>query len=115
MIKRILNILLMSVTCCILTQAQSTDCPVDKVCISREAAITAVTNAEKVTALEAESKVKDKSLVDMLAEMNKLRVEFAHVSGQATELRQSQVADRAVTELLIKTCKKPNKYGLINF
>jgi hypothetical protein len=95
--------------------AYAQECPPDKVCISREAAITAVTNAEKVVALETEGKAKDKALIDMLAEMNKLRVEFAHVSGQATELRQSQVADRAVTELLIKTCKKPNKYGLINF
>jgi hypothetical protein len=95
--------------------AYAQECPPDKVCISREAAITAVTNAEKVVALETEGKAKDKALVDMLAELNKMRESFAYTSGQLTKSNQNEVADRAEKELLIKTCKKPNKYGLVNF
>jgi hypothetical protein len=86
--------------------AYAQECPPDKVCISREAAITAVTNAEKVVALETEGKAKDKALTDMLAELNKMRVEFAEKVGELTATKQNDVANRAIIELLLKNSRK---------
>lgn len=96
-------------------QAQSaTECPPDKVCISREAALKALADADRVKALEAEMKVKDAAIDSFKDELNKMRIEFARVSGEATGLRTQAARDAAVIELLLKYAR-PKKFGLLVF
>lgn len=92
-----------------------TDCPHPSGCvtISREAALKALADSERVKALEAEIKVKDDAIDSFREELNKIRVEFARVSGEATGLRTNAVRDAAIIELLLKY-SRPKKIGLIN-
>ncbi len=94
--------------------AQTVDCPPDKVCISRDAALKAVADADTVKAQAIEIAAKDKAFADLLAELNKMRVEFAEKSGENTALKQNAVQDRAIIDILIKNAR-PKKIGLINF
>lgn len=90
------------------------NCPESFVCITREAAMKALADSDRVKALESEVKVKDTAVEDMRAELNRMRVEFARVSGEATALRTNAVRDAALIELLMKYAR-PKKFGLINF
>lgn len=93
--------------------AQS-DCPPDRVCISREAAQKALADADRVKALDAELKVKDTAIEGLKILLGDMRVEFARCSGEATILKQRAVSDAAMIELLSKLVR-PKKIGLINF
>jgi len=93
--------------------AMGPSCPVDKVCISREAALKAVADADKVKALEAEIAVKDQAFADQKDLLNKMRIEFAEKAGENTALKQNAVSDRAIIEILLKSVR-PKKIGLIN-
>lgn len=81
-------------------------CPENLVCLSREAAIVAVENAEKVKALEAEGKAKDIALKDKDDVINKLKVEYAEAKGEISALKQNAVSDRAIIDILIKGQRK---------
>lgn len=81
-------------------------CPENLVCISRESAIIAVENAEKVKALEAEGKAKDIALKDKDDVINKLKVEYAEAKGEISALKQNAVSDRAIIDILIKGQRK---------
>ncbi|HEX3100637.1 MAG TPA: hypothetical protein VHQ01_02535 [Pyrinomonadaceae bacterium] len=94
--------------------AQTADCPPDKVCITRDAALKALADADKVTAYEAEIKVKDQAIADLRDLLNKMRIEFAEKSGENTALKQQAVRADAIIDLLLKNVK-PKKIGLINF
>lgn len=83
-----------------------TPCPADKVCISRQAALKAVADADKVIALETESKAKDQAIADIRDALNKMRIEFAEKAGENTALRQNDVSNRAIIDLLLKNTKK---------
>lgn len=102
------------VVICVVSGMAQTDCPADKVCISREAAQKALENADRVVALEAEIKVKDKAIEDLKTLLADMRVEFARCSGETTILKQRAVSDAAMIELLSKLVR-PKKIGLINF
>lgn len=82
------------------------ECPPNLVCISRESAIAAVENAEKVKALEAEGKVKDQALKDKDEVINKLKVEYAEAKGEISALKQAEVSTRAIIDILIKGQRK---------
>ena len=88
------------------TNAQSVDCPVDKVCISREAAQQALEDSDRRKALEAEVKVKDQAIADFRDALNKMRIEFAEKAGENTALKQNAVSDRAIIDILLKNVKK---------
>jgi hypothetical protein len=92
-----------------------TDCPHTSGCIviSRDAALKALADADRVKALETEVKVKDEAIASFRDELNKMRVEFARVSGEATALKTNAVRDAAIIELLLKYAR-PKKFGLIN-
>lgn len=86
--------------------AAQTDCPPNFVCLSREAALKALADADRVKALEAEIKVKDTAFDALRDELNKIRIEFARVSGEATGLRTAAARDTAIIELLLKQTRK---------
>lgn len=98
----------------IAASAQAAECPANLVCISREAALKALADADEVKALRAEVKVKDQGFEDLRKELNRIRIEFAEKSGENTALKQNAVSDRAIIDLLLKNVK-PRKIGLINF
>jgi hypothetical protein len=97
------------------THAQTADCPPNLVCITRDAALKAIADGDKVVAQAAEIKVKDQAIDDLKAELNKMRVEFAEKSGEATALKENDVANRAIIQLLVQNTKARNRIGLINF
>jgi hypothetical protein len=81
-------------------------CPADKVCISREAALKALADADQVKA-DAVAIVGYKQAIDDLKELlNKMRIEFAETSGELTAVKQNAVSDRAIIDLLLKSTKK---------
>ena len=89
--------------------AYAQECPADKVCVSREVALKAIADADKVTALEAEGKAKDQAISDLKDLLNKSKVEFASVSGENTALRQNDVSNRAIITVLLQSTKKQCK------
>ena len=76
------------------------------VSITREAAIKAVENAERVTALEKENDILKQAFADIKDQINKVMVDLARVSGENTILKQTAVKDAAMIELLVKSVKK---------
>jgi hypothetical protein len=95
-------------------QAATATCPDGMVCITREAAQKALEAGDRAKALEAEIKVKDQAISDLKDELSKVRVSFAEASGENTILKQQQVRDSAMIELLSKMVR-PKKFGVINF
>lgn len=93
---------------------QPEPCPQNFVCISREAALKAIADADRVKALETEIKVKDKAIEDLKQLLADMRVNYAECKGEATILKQRAVSDAAMIELLSKLVR-PKKIGLINF
>lgn len=81
-------------------------CPPDKVCITREAAIKALADADKVIALEAEGKAKDEAIGGLRKELNDMRIEYASVKGENSALKQNDVSNRQIIEYLVKNVKK---------
>ena len=90
-----------------------TPCPADKVCVSREAAIRAVTDAKTVDAQKVEIDALNKAIADYKQQLADMRVQFAEASGENTILKQQQVADRALMTVLVQNTKK-KRFGLIN-
>lgn len=97
----------------VVSYSQTTECPANLVCISREVALKALADADKLKAIEAESLVKDKAIADYKDLLNDAKVKIAELSGENTELRQNRVSDRAIIEALLKN-SRPKKIGLIN-
>lgn len=92
-----------------------TDCPHPSGCvtISREAALKALADADRVKALEAELKVKDAAIEGLKTLLADMRVQYAECKGESTILKQRAVSDAAMIELLSKMVR-PKKIGLIN-
>lgn len=93
--------------------AQS-QCPENMVCITRDAALKALADADRVKALESEIAAKDKAYADLKDVLAEMKTEFARCSGESTILKQRAVSDAAMIELLSKMVR-PKKIGLINF
>ena len=91
-----------------------TTCPENLVCITREAAIKALVDSDRVIALQAELVARDAAESKLKDALNDIRVEFARVSGEATILKQRAISDAAMIELLAKLVR-PKKFGIINF
>lgn len=104
--KQWLSIAILVFASALIVNAQQTDCPADKVCISREAAKQALEDSDLVKAQKAEIAVLNQAIDDFRKELNSMRIEFARVSGEATALRQNAVSDRAIIDLLLKNSKK---------
>lgn len=88
-------------------------CPPEFVCISREAALKALDDAEKVKQYAIEKQAYEKAVADLKESLAALRAEFARVSGENTVLKQRAVSDAALIELLVKSAR-PKRIGLIN-
>ena len=82
------------------------ECPQNLVCISREAAIQAVENADKVKALEAEGKAKDQAIADQKEVITKIKIEYAEKVGEVTALKQNAVENRAIISLLLQQTRR---------
>lgn len=105
----ILSILFFSCAVAVFSQ----DVPCSGVCVSREAAIKALNDSDRVKALEAEIKVKDASYATLRDALNDMRVEFARASGELTGLKTQAVRDAALIEMLSKMVR-PKRIGFIN-
>ena len=89
------------------------ECPANMVCISREAAVKALADAETVKAQAVQIAALNKAVDDYKNLLQTSKVEFAAVSGENTALRQEQVRANAIMDILIKN-SRPKKIGLIN-
>ena len=97
------------------TGRSQTQCPPDKVCLSREAALKAIEDSDARKALESENKTLKETVIPQLKdELNSLRVEVVRFSTEASVLKQQQVRDNAMIEMLSKMVR-PKKFGIINF
>ncbi len=83
------------------------------VTVSRDVALKALADSDRVKALETELKVKDEAISGFRDELNRMRIEFARTSGEATALKTNAVRDAEIIQILLQNVKK-RKYGLIN-
>lgn len=86
--------------------SSSSDCPPDKVCISRAAAEKAVETAKELDATKLRLIAETSALEAMRQELNDMRAKFAAASGEITALKQNAVQDRAIIAELLKSAKK---------
>ena len=96
------------------SQSECSTAPEKCVLITREAAVRALQDSDKVKALEKENLTLTEALNAIKVELNKIRVEYAEKVGENTALKQNAISDRAIIEILLKSAK-PKKFGLINF
>lgn len=96
------------------SQSECSTTPEKCVLITREAAVRALQDSDRVKALEKENLTLTEALNAMKVELNKIRVEYAEKVGENTALKQNAINDRAIIEILLKSAK-PKKFGLINF
>lgn len=90
----------------VLTSYAQQECPADKVCISPAAARKAITDDATVKAQAVQIDALKQAVQDEKGVSNDLKIKFAEVSGRNDELRQAQVSDRAIIEILLKNSKK---------
>lgn len=93
--------------------AYSQDCPPDKVCISREAAIKALQTDDELKAVKVELKAKDEAIEALKTEINNLRVELAKEVGEKTGREQMIGRLTALVDILVKQVR-PKKNAFIN-
>jgi len=96
------------------SQSECSTAPEKCVLITREAAVRALQDSDRVKALEKENLTLTEALNAMKVELNKIRVEYAEKVGENTALKQNAISDRSIIEILLKSAK-PKKFGLINF
>jgi len=93
-------------------KAQQT-CPPEYVCLTPTAARAALEVGDKAKALEAENKAQAKAIDDLKQLLNDMKVNYATAAAEASILKQQQVRDSAMIELLTKMVR-PKRIGLIN-
>lgn len=86
--------------------AQTADCPPDKVCLSRAAAEKAVETVKELDATKVQLAAEKQAVEDLRKELNEMRVKFAEVSGELSGIKQNAVQDRAIIEMLLKSVKR---------
>jgi len=96
------------------SQSECSTSPEKCVLITREAAVRALQDSDRVKALEKENLTLTEALNAIKVELNKIRVEYAEKVGENTALKQNAISDRSIIEILLKSAK-PKKFGLINF
>lgn len=91
-----------------------TQCPTGLVCISPEAARTALQQADTVVAQQKELAAKDQAIADFQKELNAMRIELAKAIGEKTGSEQMVVRLTAIIDFMLKN-GRTKKYGIINF
>jgi len=94
--RKLILCLIIALCACVATRAQSSPCPQGLVCITPEAARTALENSDK----------KEVS--------SSLKIELAKLMGEKTQLEASAVRYTAIIDALLKAFKKSHKFGIIN-
>lgn len=111
--KRLLFLLLLIFLASVGAYSQ-TPCPEDKVCISREAAIKALQDADEVIALRSEVKVLKDAVNAHKDIETTLKIELGKITGELTGSQQMNIRQTAIIDVLLKNIR-PKKFGLINF
>jgi ribosome maturation protein Sdo1 len=112
--KKWLSILILIFASALIANAQQTDCPPSKVCISLEQARQALIDSETVKAQATELAAKDQAIADLKAELANLRIELAKSTGEKTGAEQMVVRLTAIVDLLLKSTRKKS-IGLVAF
>jgi hypothetical protein len=113
-VRRILILLTFTLFLSVGAYSQTSECPSDKVCLSREAAIKALQDADEVVALRQQVQaLKDAVQAHKDIETN-LKIELGKAMGELTGSQQMNVRQTAIIDVLLKNVR-PKKFGLINF
>lgn len=100
------------ITVCLLFAYNAASQTDDKpICISRSAAETCATNAEKVKALEAHILTLEQALKDERKINTDLRVEVARYSGRIESCEKNDASNRAIITAMIPMLR-PKKVGI---
>ena len=91
-----------------------TDCPADRVCLTRDQAAKYLTMEDTVKAQEAEILALKKAVLDQKEVTVDVKIELARTVGELTAVKQAIVRCDADKEMLIKF-GRVRKFGLINF
>lgn len=94
--------------------AQVSECPTDKVCISKDAAVKMLQDADALIAVKLENTVLKTAIADQKDVITNLKIELAKMSGELTGSQQMNVRQTAIIDVLLKNVR-PKKIGLINF
>lgn len=89
------------------------ECPADKVCISRAAAIQALQDSDTVKAQADELKAKDQAIEDLKKIIVGLKIDLAKMTGDKTGAEQMVVRLTAVIDFMLKN-GRVKQNGIIN-
>lgn len=106
-----LIILSIFILACVLSANAQTDCPLDKVCLSPEAARAALEAGDKVTALETEVQTLRIAVLDQKGITNDVKIELAKQIGEKTGAQAEAARLSAIVEFLLKNGRK-KCYGI---
>lgn len=93
---------------------QTTDCPADRVCLTREQAAKYLTLEDEKKALEKENLALRQAILDQKEVTVDVKIALAEKTGELIGAKQQIVECSADKELLIKF-GRVRKFGLINF
>lgn len=82
------------------------ECPQGMVCLSPQAARAALEAGDAKIALEKQVTALEQAVRDAQDNTSKALIELAKVSGENTILKQQQIRDMALVDLLLKQTKK---------
>lgn len=88
------------------SQSECSTAPEKCVLITREAAVRALQDSDRVKALEKENLTLTEALNAIKVELNKIRVEYAEKVGENTALKQNAISDRAIITAIVPLMRK---------
>lgn len=111
--KKLLAIIFLLVVASVAAYGQQAACPAGFVCISPEAARRSLQLSDELEAEKKLTAAQAQAIADLKAEIARVQIELAKVSGEKSQLEQDRVRWTAVIDVLIKQAR-PKKVGLIN-
>lgn len=86
-----------------------------EICVPKSTIETALRMKDRMEAAEKQAADYKLAYEKLLEAVNAANIKIAELSGRLAELKASDVQKDAIIDTLIKTHKKPNKFGVINF
>ena len=113
--KKLFALSIVFFACAISAMAQTCqEQPQNCVLITREAAIKALEDSDRVKSLEAEIAVLKDGIAKHKDIETNLKVELGKAIGELTGSQQMNVRQTAIIDVLLKNVR-PKKFGIINF
>lgn len=100
--RKILTCLMIAFVTATAAISQTTECPANTVCISPEAARTALKNSDLVEAQKKELAILTQAIADLKELTASIKIELARATGEKTQLEATLIRYNALIDVLLK-------------